>query len=759
MPVSFTGRLDSDEKFLKSIQKVAQEYVTYARTTLDYYSPDFDAAHDILMCYANLTKKDYVALTKGNPRRFILPVTATHVHTMTTYLAQTLFGDDDPYKVDGGSPDDDGAARCMNELLRWNSEQQAAGMYQLGWLWIENSLTYNRGVFYECYAPIVKSTWQDKPKVDPETNEPEVDEAGKPVMEPQKVRTKVGGYNRIEIVSPYDFYMDPLMPIYRMQEGRFAGHRINKTWTELEARSKLPVDDPMHVSPKAVLQLKAKPSKGLPFPSGNTSGAVNNSDNGIISRTAYERAKTNTPTDQRADGKDPGVVDFVELWARLVPKDYEIDERTEPEVFQILVGNEKEVLAVNESTYEHGMFPYSVGEARPSAFYQFSPSWVMILKNIQDYVDYLKNRHQEAVTRTIGNVFIAKSNLIDIADFEDPEKEGKFISILPEGQNMPINDVVRQVPMVDMTANFLGEMQGFISFAEATSGASQNLQGQTSKGETTATEFAGTSQMAAGRLSAIARLLSVGALVPQTRRMTANFQQFFDQELIRNVVGEEQETMDQFSDGPYRITNDVIQGNFTFRPHDGALPGTDAKKVAALTRALEATATFPQIFAPEEGNMDPRRLFIDLIRSSGGKPEQHRWRTADIQKAQQMLAQQASAAAKLKEQENKQPFKPALSVSAKIEQLTPSERFQIMEQVDVEETGLGGPMPEGMEPPHPASPRARAKRAEREGSAGAPGGSHSSGHDRPGPRPGLASALKGPPQKTAAPVATRPVNS
>lgn len=759
MPVSLTGRLETDEEFRKNIQKVAQEYVTYARNTLDYYSPDFDAAHDILMCYANLTKKDYVSLTKGNPRRFILPITATHVHTMTTFLAQTLFGDDSPHKVDGGSPDDDGAARCMNELLRWNSEQQMAGMYQLGWLWIENSLTYNRGVFYDCYAPIMKTTWQDKPKMDEETGEPAVDDAGEPVMEPQKVKVKIGGYNRLEIVSPYDFYMDPLMPIYRMQEGRFAGHRMNKPWTELAARADLEADDPMYLSPLAIRNLKKKPSKGLPYPAGNTSGGNNSSDGSLISRTAYERAKVQTPTDSRADSKDPGVVDFVELWARLVPKDYDIDDRTEPEVFQIIVGNEKEVCAINESTYEHGMFPYSVGEARPSAFYQFSPSWVMVLMNIQNYVDYLKNRHQEAITRTIGNVFIAKSNLIDIADFEDPEKEGKFITILPEGQNMPINDVVRQVPMVDMTANFLGEMSGFINFAEATSGANQNLQGQTSGGSTTATEFASTQQMAAGRLSAIARLLSVSALVPQTKRFAANFQQFFDQELIRNVVGEEQETMDQFSDGPYKITNDVIQGSFTFRAHDGALPGTDAKKVAALTRIVESMPQFPGVFAPGEGNIDPRRVFLDLTRAAGGKPEQYRWRTADIAKAQQQMAAQQQAAQQAAELEKKQPIKPSMSVTAKIEQLTPTERFQIMEHIDVHETGLGGPMPEGMAQPHPANPNKKPDSSNHVHgvAAGSPGG-----HGRPGPRRGLASSimsLKGPEAKTAEPVGARPSNT
>lgn len=751
MPISLTARLDGDETFRKTILKVGQDYVQHARATLDYYTADFDAAHDVLMCYATLNKQDYVALAKGNPRRFILPITATHVHTMTTFLAATLFGDDDPHKVDPGGPDDDGAARLMNELLKWNSEQQPAGMYQLGWFWIENALTYNRGIMYDCYAPIMKGIWQDVPKMDEETGEPVVDDQGQPVMEQKKVSTRVGGFNRVELVSPYDFYMDPLMPIYRMQEGRFAGHRMNKPWTEIKGRSELPADDPMYLSARAVNELKKKPSKSIAYPTSSTATGPTGQD--LISRTAYERGKVATPVDSRADAKDPGVIDFVELWVRLVPKDYEIDERTDPEVFQLIIGNEKEPLAFNESTYEHSMFPYSVGEARPSPFYQFSPSWVMILKNIQDYVDYLKNRHQEAVTRTIGNVFLAKSNLIDIADFEDPEKEGKFISILPEGQNMPINDVIRQVPMIDMTAKFLDEMKGFISFAESTSGANQNLQGQTSGGSTTATEFASTQQMAAGRLSAIARLLSVGGLVPQTKRIVSNFQQFFDQQLIRRIAGEDEAVIDQFSDGPATINNDTIQGSFNFRPHDGALPGPDAKRTAALSRSVEAMTVFPHIFQPGEGNLDPRRIFIDLFRISGMKPERYRWRPQDIQKAQaEIAAAEQAAANKPKEI---LPIKPALSITAKIEQLTPAERFQVFEDVGVIETGTGGPLPPGMPVPHPGGPpRLRVA-----------GGGKPSTHAplaaarRPGPTPGLASALKGPPVATAQPVQARPVNT
>lgn len=711
MPISLTTRLDAEEEFRKKMLKTVQDYIQNARFTLDYYTSDYDVAHDILMCYNSLTRQDYVKLAKGHVRRFILPITATHIHTMTSFLTHVLFGDTCPHKVDPGTPQDEAPARVMNGLLEWNCEQQPAGTFQLGWFWVENALTYNRGIMYDCYQSIYKWQWEDTPMTG-EDGQPifETDAAGNPVMgedgvtpkpktELRKVKKRVGGFCRMEIVSPYDFYIDQNMPIYRMQEGRFAGHRINLPWIDLDRRSKLPEDDPSYLSPRAIKELKVKPAKSLGYPTPGTITGGTGME--LVSRTAYERTRINTPLDSRYDAKDPGVVSVVEVWIRLVPKDYDIDDREEPILFQLLMGNEKEIMAMNESVYEHDLFPYAVGEARPSPFYQYSPSWVMLLKNIQDYVDYLKNRHQEAVTRTIGNVFMARAHLIDIQDFEDPDKEGKFINILPEAGSMQINDIIRQVPVVDTTAGFIDEMKQFINFAESTSGASQGLQGSLSNSDQTATAFQNTLGNAQGRLGSIARLLSVQALLPQTKRIVSNFQQFYDGNLIRRIEGSDLENIDGNQMQTIEINPDTIQGTFTFRPHDGTLPGADARKVAALTRAIETMPVFPEVFAPGPTGLNPKRIFIDLFRVSGMKPEQYRWQQGEIAEAQQRMQEQAQQAAAAQKQP--QPIRPSLSIQAKWETLNDVERQQIMGEVGVVENVAAQPPP-GANPPAGVAP-------------------------------------------------------
>jgi hypothetical protein len=77
--------------------------------------------------------------------------------------------------------------------------------------------------------------------------------------------------------------------------------------------------------------------------------------------------------------------------------------------------------------------------------------------------------------------------------------------------------------------------------------------------------------------------------------------------------------------GPPEVVNqdfleigpDTIQGEFDFIAHDGTLPGTDTRRVAAITRLMEVAAAFPQIFTPAPGNLDPRLLIFEGAKASG----------------------------------------------------------------------------------------------------------------------------------------------
>lgn len=655
-----------------------------------------------------MTKKDIEALERSHPKRYILPMTATQITTMTTYISQVLFGQETPWKVEGRRPEDDVPAELVNNLLRWNAEQQPT--YLLGYLWVQDALAVNRGVFYNSWAPIFKPEMVQVPVNDPN----DIDSStGLPrtYMRPTRRNKVVGNFCKMEIVSPYDFICDPALPLHRLGDGRFCGHRTIIPVTELRRRSKLPIDDPSYVLPSAVADLVAKAKKGIAQADAavpSLPGVLPNPSEIRLSRTAYERTRALQPTGNvQADKNDTGNVECWELWVRLVPSENRIysddtpsalsggkgsptgaqlnnDAGTDmqnpvvgrnpaasglpsvarpdqgwpdivesnvarpggppatqgadvnpaanqdftqpgateddPVIFQILIAGGDVLLSMTESTYEHGNYPYSVAEGRPNAHFQFSVSWVQMLKGIQDYVDFLKNRHQEALSRTLGNIFVYDPTAVDVTDFMNPDKEGLLITLKPEAAGKKINEIFQQVPIKDMTENFLEEAMSFVKYSQSVTAADEGMQGVMPGGEpASATQFAGTQQMGAGRMTSIARLLSSQALVPQTRMMVSMFQQFMDgKQTVRFKPSNPMDLPPELQDAAaVDLSKDAIAGEYEFPAHDGTLPGTDARKVAAITRLLEAAQGFPQCFTPEPGNINPKKLLLVGAKASG----------------------------------------------------------------------------------------------------------------------------------------------
>ncbi len=615
MDIKLARRLEKDKAFREKLTRMVADYATAGFNAVSAWAGEYDVASDMLHAYAPLTQKDFKQLERGHPKRFVLPMTATQITTMTTFVTQMLYGSDSPHRVVGRGSEDEVPAEHLNSLLRWGDEQQPT--YSLGYLFVQDAITFNRGIFYNCWRPIFR------PKVEMvEVTDDDAEDGtpGQTYWAPRTTNSVVGGYAAAELVSPYDWCHDPTVPLWRMQQGRYCGHRFKLPLVELERRSKLPVDDPSYLLPYAVEQLKDKrttDSSGITGLVSAASPAPGTADQ-KISRTAFERGQSGSPQAlDVANSKDKGVVNCVEMWVRMAAKDHDIYDSDEAVVWQFVVAGDQ-VLAMNESTNAHGMYPYSVGEARPNGHTPFSPGWALMLYGLQTHVDYLKDRHQEALQRTVGNVFIVDPEKVDIEDFMDPDKEGKIILLKRSASGSRISDIIQQVPIKDLTENFQDEMQSFVKYADTVTGANNFMQGSSADPAGSATEFAGTQQMAAGRMSNVARLISVQALVNQTKQFVTLYQQFLEQhQVVRYFPDPMSSPVALGGQTSLTISSDTIQGEFDFIAHDGTLPGTDSKKVAALSRLLEAAAVFPQAFAPAPGNLDPRKILFATAKASG----------------------------------------------------------------------------------------------------------------------------------------------
>lgn len=662
MDSSIALRLDSrknnphyDSEFANKIGKTTREYVESGLRSLNYFVADFDAATDLVEMYAPV--EDSAAFSKidrNSALNFRHPMTFTEMTTLTTFVAQILFGGEQARSVEAQGQDDAEKADDVNALLAWNDAK--LGIYMQGWLWCWAAVVFNRGVWFEDTDQDVTVEREVIEEADLTAEKVVVlnrdgsqrMRGGKPVFEYQKKsrwrnkRTRTGFFNKLALVSPYDFICDSDVPCVRFQEGRFAGHRVMIPWHELKRRSELDPSDDQYVLPALVEKLKTNRGQTVtPSALGGTQGANS-------SRTYFERqlrgggasglggiGSGNLTGSNQINKDDGGVIECFNLTIRAKPKTLAMYDDDDFELVQLLVSNNGDVLSVNVRPNKHDEFPYAVGEGRPNAHRQFSPGWALAIKPCQDRVDNLNRTHSTAQAR-MGNILIVDDTKCDVASLTAPDKNGLMIRRTDQGKGLPADDLVTQIKLTDTTEGYNDEMAMWQKTAENTTGAHAFAQGQTTDPSQTATQFEGVQQMATGRISSIARMLSEQALRPQTRRFVCNFQQFAPEQMVIKVIGKGKDFDPNNPQEDYKtILRADIQGQFDVVSHDGSLPGADAKIVAAATRALEAGAGNPLLQPAFDnknpGAIDPIALFVDLLKKSGLPVQKYQTTTQEAQ--------------------------------------------------------------------------------------------------------------------------------
>lgn len=653
-----------DSEFAGKVTRTTREYLENGIRALNFYISDFDAATDIVEMYAPIEDATkFSEVDRNRALNFRHPLGFTEMIVMTTFLAQILFGGEQARSVEAQGEDDADKADDVNALLAWNDVK--LGIYFQGWLWIWAAVVYNRGVWYEDTDQDV--TVDREAVEEPDITKPQVQARkadgsprfrnGKPVMEyPTKVRyrnkrTRTGFFNRLNLVSPYDFICDPDLPFMRFQEGRFAGHRVMIPWYELKERSELDPSDDRYVLPEVVRKIKTNRGNSMtPVVLGGTQGPN-------PTRTYYERNLRGGVTSgtgvingsigggDQINKDDGGVVECFNLTIRAKPKTLDMYDDNEFELITILTTSCGDVLSLNVRPNKHDEYPYAPAEARPNAHRQFSPGWALAIKPCQDRVDDLNRTHSTAQKR-MGNILLIDGTKCDVDNLLAPDKNGLMILRTLAGRGVPAEEVVYQIPLKDTTAGYNEEMAMWEKTAENTTGAHASIQGQTDDPSQTATQFDGTKQMGIGRMSSIARMLAEQALRPQTRRFVCNFQQFMDEYTTVRVIGKGQDFDKDNPRADYvTIQKTNIQGEFDVVPQDGSMPGADAKIVAAAARTLEAYAANPA-FAEAFNNQVPGALNVikilkDMLKKSGLPVEKYEITTQEAQdNAQQALAAQ-----------------------------------------------------------------------------------------------------------------------
>lgn len=651
-------RLDSrkgngfyDAIFAGKVQQTAKDYIESGLRSLNWAVADFDAASDIAdmlqpidaVCGAG-NGSNFANMDRNSALCFRDPAGFTQMHVLVTFLAEILFGGEQARSVEAEKEEDSEKADDVNALLAWNDQKQK--IYLQGWLWIWNAVVFNRGVWYEdtdqdCEVIRVDVEEDDitaKPTIQKDDKGKIVrDENGQPIKTyPKRTRKRnkrvySGFFNRLNIVSPYDFISDPSRSTLTFQEGRYCGHRVMIPWLELKRRSELEPTDQDYVLPHVVLKVKGTGQNAVtPSPVGATVGLNN-------SRTFWERTQrgggitkggiggSGIGAGAGVDGvnkDDGGTIECFVLFIRAKPETLRMYDDDEFEIIKILTTSSGDVLSVQCQPNKHDQFPYAFAEALPNAQRQYSPGWGLKVKPVQDRIDDLNLTHSTAMKR-MGNILLIDGAKCDFSNLLTPDKNGLMIFRKEQGKGVPVEDIVKQIPLIDTTANYNEEADRWEKKMEDMTGANSYVQGNTEGGdEKTLGEFDGIRKMATGRVTSIARLLAEQGIMPQTLRWVANFQQFMVSEQTVRIMGKADDFDPENPGQKWKtIKNIDIAGSYDVVSSDPSLPGADAKIVAAAARTIEAYAGNPAL-APAfdvkiPGSIDPVAVFRYMLKKSG----------------------------------------------------------------------------------------------------------------------------------------------
>jgi hypothetical protein len=238
----------------------------------------------------------------------------------------------------------------------------------------------------------------------------------------------------------------------------------------------------------------------------------------------------------------------------------------------------------------HDKFPYSVQTYEVNGYDQSSRGMLEVLKPLNEVMNWLVNSHMFNVRQAINNQFVVDPSKVSMPDLTDGEP-GKLIRLLPTAYGTDVRTALSQLPVTDVTAGHLNNMQLMAEIIQRVSGATDNVQGMVNAGgRKTATEVRTSSSFSINRLRTNAEWFSATGWGPLSSRLLQNTQQLYDQEQTFKIAGD---LIDPRT--TVQVNPELIQGFYDFVPVDGTLPIDRFAQANLWKEILMGMAKMPQL--------------------------------------------------------------------------------------------------------------------------------------------------------------------
>lgn len=409
-------------------------------------------------------------------------------------------------------------------------------------------------------------------------------------MKKRKVTQRVRGYtgNRIYNIRPFDFFPDTRLPMHRFQEGEYAAVYNEAGWNTILKRAELGL----------YMNLDRIPRRsGV---GGREEGSAQLELPGAASLSVFDRR----PQD---------VVKFHETAVELVPNDWFLGSSKTPEKWVFTTTSDfTVVMGAQPLGLLHDKFPYHVIVFEPEGYALAGRGIPEVLKPVQNTMDWLINAHFYNVRKALNDQFIVDPSRIVMKDAQEP-LPGGLIRLKPSAYGTDPSLAMKQLQVVDVTANHMRDLREILAIGERTIGVSDAILGAIPQGgRKTATEVRTSSTFGINRLKTAAEWFSAQGWGPMSQMLVQNSQQLYDEQIKFRIAGD---LMEEAGARFVEVNPEAIQGFYDFVPVDGTLP-VDRFAQANLWRELFGQLrNFPEVAA----KYDLARIFAWVAQLAGLK--------------------------------------------------------------------------------------------------------------------------------------------
>jgi hypothetical protein len=503
----------------------------------------------------------------GRPPKAVdiaIPYSFATLSTISTYLLQVFAGRRPNLHVGSYGPEVENAMR-MEIVLQYQCDHNR--IIKEWWKWFNDMGLYGLGI-------LINRWTIEKAKRTMELTRPVMD-LGSSTFRPEQFREQqdIVSYegNKVFALDPFMFYPDPRVPMSEVNEkGEFV------FWRTFEGK---------HL-------LKRQENRGLLKWVDHAPVSIGTSTTGqlLSARALLSGGEPHAggPWDwQMVSGTGNYQVDTCSI--DIIPRELGIghSERVEKWIFTIL--NRGQIVQAEMQMDDHDQHPVVVAEPYGMGYSFGSVGMSDYIGPIQDSMSWFLNSHMENVRTAINNMLVVDPHAVEMQDVRRPGP-GKLIRLKKTALGRDVRTAVNQLPVVDITRGHIDSMQKFFDIGQKVSAVSENLLGlQDTGGRKTATEVRTSSEAAASRLAAIARVVSAQGMTALTHQMSLNTQQWMSQDFYVRVVG---------SDGamyPIGIQRDQVAGDYYYPIHDGTLPLDKVAMLDIWRQILEGVLVDPEL--------------------------------------------------------------------------------------------------------------------------------------------------------------------